>query len=113
MRNAWRWILGAVVAVAVLIPVGTFVYIHFVEGDAPAPLTLDSAGSSTQTTSPAATALTPTTSAPTAPTTTAGGSATGTAYKPTSASVLGYRVKETLFGQSHEAGGRTRAITGP
>lgn len=112
MRNAWKWILGAVVAVIVLIPIGTFVYINFVEGDAPAPLTLDSAGSGTQTTSPAATALTPTTSAPTAPTTTAGGSATGTAYKPTSASVLGYRVKETLFGQSNEAVGRTSDITG-
>ena len=114
MRSAWKWILGAVVAVAVLIPVGTYVYIHFIEGDPPPPLTLDSAGSSGQTADPATTVTTATTSssaASGATATTAGGSA-ATTYRPTPASVLGYRVKETLFGQSHEAVGRTNDITG-
>jgi polyisoprenoid-binding protein YceI len=116
MRNLWKWILGAVVAVAVLIPVGTFVYIHFVEGDAPAPLTLDSAASSQ--TSPT-TALAPTTTVAPSPSSTTGGAAPttsggsgATTYRPTPASVLGYRVKETLFGQSNEAVGRTSDITG-
>ncbi|MDQ3898886.1 MAG: YceI family protein [Actinomycetota bacterium] len=113
MRSAWKWVLGAVVAVAVLIPVGTYVYIHFVEGDAPAPLTLDSAGSSGQTAPPPPTATTAVGSSTTAPATTptAGGQA-ATTYQPTSASVLGYRVKETLFGQSNEAVGRTSNIRG-
>ena len=121
MRNAWKWILGAVVAVAVLIPAGTFVYIHFVEGDAPAPLTLDSAGSSTQastvtstTVAAAATATTTTTTAGATATTAGGAAGAGGAatYKPTSASVVGYRVQEKLFGQSNEAVGRTSDITG-
>ncbi len=102
MRELWKWVIGAVVAVAVLIPAGTFVYIHFVEGDAPAPLTLDTARPSQ--------ASEPSTTAPVTSTTAAGSS--GTTYTPTSASVLGYRVKETLFGQSNEAVGRTSDITG-
>jgi len=113
MRSVWKWALGAIVAVAVLITGGTYVYIHFIEGDPPAPLTLDTAGSSSQTTTPSPT-TTPTTSAPSAttpaPTTPTNG--TAVTYRPTPASVLGYRVKETLFGQSNEAVGRTSAITG-
>lgn len=108
MRNAWKWVLGAVAALALLIPAGTYVYIHFVEGDAPPPLTLDTAGSGSQTSAPATTAA-PATGATTA--TTAAGSSSAS-YRPTPASVLGYRVKETLFGQSNEAVGRTSSITG-
>lgn len=116
MRSIWKWILGAVVGVAVLITGGTYVYIHFIEGDPPAPLTLDAAGSGAQTTTPTTPATTATTgpstgSSSTSPATSA--PATGAAsYRPTSASVLGYRVKETLFGQSNEAVGRTSTITG-
>jgi polyisoprenoid-binding protein YceI len=112
MRNLWKWVIGAVVAVAVLIPVGTFVYIHVIEGPAPAPLTLNSAGSSatTATTGTTVAASTSTTTAGTAPASSSGGSAL--TYRPTSASVLGYRVKETLFGQANEAVGRTSDITG-
>ena len=42
MRGKWKWIILGVVAVVLAIPVGTFVYIHFIEGPAPAKLTLQS-----------------------------------------------------------------------
>jgi len=108
MKGLWKWLLGAVVGIAVAIPAGTYVYIHFIEGDAPAPLTLDTASAGSQTTTPA----TPT------PAASAGGAADSTAgvlsgtWRPTAGSVLGYRVKEVLFGQSAEAVGRTSDISG-
>jgi len=110
MRNVWKWGLGAVLAVVVLIPVGTYVYIHFVEGDAPKPLTLGAGASPAVTTSPAPPAPGP--GATTASTAAGAQSGSGTTYKPTSGSVVGYRVKETLFGQSNEAVGRTSDVTG-
>jgi polyisoprenoid-binding protein YceI len=118
MRSAWKWVVGAVVAVAVLIPVGTWIYINVIEGDPPAKLTLDTAGSSrplattTTTVAPATSnstaATTPTTAAPATP---AGSGPAGT-YKPTSSSIVGYRVNEVLFGQKNEAVGRTSKVTG-
>jgi len=110
MRNVWKWVLGAVLAVAVLIPVGTYVYIHFVEGDAPKPLTLESGASQPAPTSP--TTATPAPGPTTASTAASAAGGSGTTFKPTSASVVGYRVKETLFGQSNEAVGRTSDVTG-
>jgi polyisoprenoid-binding protein YceI len=75
---------------------GPYIYIHFVEGKAPPPLTL----------SPAATS-TPTTSGSTQPTTGTDGT-----WSVADGSVVGYRVKEVLFGQSNVAVGRTGSITG-
>src|SRR5439155_3435077 len=72
-----------------------FVYIHFIEGKAPAPLTIDTSSPSSDPTS----------------TTAAGGSVDGT-WTIASGSQVGYRVAEVLFGQSHTAVGRTSAITG-
>ncbi|HTK14970.1 MAG TPA: YceI family protein [Acidimicrobiia bacterium] len=91
-----KWLRRAVVgAVAVLVVVvgGPFVYIHFIEGPAPKPLSLD-----------------------TTPTTVLNPGETrarlaGT-WKITSPSVVRYRVKETLFGQSNTAVGKTNAVTG-
>lgn len=97
MAKRWRWALAGLVALVVLIPVGTYVYIHFVEGDAPDRL-----------------ALAPTT----ASTVRSGATGTGTqggvsgTWRPTSASQVGYRVKEVLFGQGHDAVGRTNKVTG-
>ena len=88
--------VAAVVALAVLVVGGTFVYIHFIEGPAPARLTLDSSGSTT-------------TVAPSA------GPATGidgTWKATTSGTQAGYRAKEVLFGQDAEAVGRTDQVTG-
>jgi len=92
----WKWwVLGAVAAVAIGVVGGPYVYIHFIEGPAPAPLTIST---STPSTDP---------SASTAPT----GSVDGT-WNITQGSIVGYRVKEVLFGQSNTAVGRTSAITG-
>jgi len=96
----WQlWLLGAVVVVAALIFGGTFVYIHFIEGTAPAPLSLRGTASAT-------------------PSTSAAGS-TGAAAGPVAGqwtvgagSLVGYRVKEVLFGQDNIAVGRTSHVTG-
>jgi len=92
-----RWILiGAAVLVVTLVG-GPYVYFHVVEGSAPAPLTLGSTSGSG--------------SASGAPTTSSSGSLAGT-WNVGSGSVVGYRVNEVLFGQTHEAVGRTDSITG-
>ena len=98
-RRSWGWkrwtVIGVAVAVVLLVG-GPYVYIHFIQGPAPAPLALDSpsAGSPTGTTAGAA-----------------DGAADGT-WKVTSDSVVGYRIAETIFGQSSEAVGRTSEVTG-
>src|SRR2546423_1648521 len=97
-RQLRRWlIIGALGIIAVVVG-GPFVYIHFIEGDAPAKL-------SVETKSP--------------PSTVASGSASAAAdvpldgvWKVASNSLAGYRVKEVLFGQHHEAVGRTSSVGG-
>jgi polyisoprenoid-binding protein YceI len=117
MRDAWKWVIGAVVAVAVLIPAGTWIYINVIEGDPPAKLTLDSAGSgqpvgtTTTTVAAAATSTSTAGTTGTTPTTTAAAAGALT-YKPAASSVVGYRVNEVLFGQKNEAVGRTSKVTG-
>jgi polyisoprenoid-binding protein YceI len=119
VSRTWKWIVGVIVGVAVAIPAGTWLYINVIEGDAPPPLTLDSAnsGPTTTTTAPVATSTSTTSPAPvggTSPTTAPAATDSGVAgtWRPTTGSVLGYRVKEVLFGQSNEAVGRTSDITG-
>ncbi|HEX9623716.1 MAG TPA: hypothetical protein VF979_05000, partial [Streptosporangiaceae bacterium] len=67
-----------------------FVYIHFIEGPGPAPLTLK----------PNSPTPTPSTSTETAP-----NSLPGT-WTTTAGSVVGYRVNEVLVGQNNVAVGR-------
>ena len=87
-RHWKRWLIGGVAVAVVLVVGGPFVYFHFIEGSAPAPFKLSKAK-----TSAAAVPLAGTwTIAP--------------------GSQAGYRVQETLFGQSHTAVGRTTAVTG-
>jgi polyisoprenoid-binding protein YceI len=94
-----RWLLVAGAAVVVLAVGGTFVYIHFIEGPAPAPLSLRSAPSpSAAQSSPAGQA------GPAAP-------LSGT-WQVAAGSQAGYRVKEVLLGQNNIAVGRTSHITG-
>jgi polyisoprenoid-binding protein YceI len=99
----FRWALAAGVAVVVVVVGGLFV-IHLVQGKSAAPLTLP-----TVTTTP--------TVAGSSGDTSSTGSSSGPVeidgtWKASSGSVAGYRVKETLFGQSNTATGRTSAVTG-
>jgi len=95
-----QWLIALPIAAVLLVTAGTFAYIHFLNGDNPAPLTF------------AGTEVTATTTG------TGAGDATGTTtgldgtWTATSGSQAGYRVKEVLFGQSTEAVGRTTGVTG-
>lgn len=97
-RHWLRWIIAGVVVVAVLAVGGPYVFIHFIEGKAPAPLSLKSSASAGPSSSGAGQA---TSAVPVAGTWTIG-----------SGSEVGYRVKEVLAGQSQTAVGRTKSVTG-
>jgi polyisoprenoid-binding protein YceI len=89
----WKqWLIVSALGVVLLVVGGPFIYFRYVQGDAPAPLTLP-------------------TPAPEDPGEPASGSVAGT-WKVTDGSQVGYRVKEVLFGQSGEAVGRTDSIQG-
>jgi polyisoprenoid-binding protein YceI len=88
-HSALRWIVTAVVVVAVLAVGGPFVYIHFIEGTAPAKFTLSASESS---------------GAPAVP-------LDGT-WSVAPGSQAGYRVQETLVGQHTTAVGRTSDVSG-
>jgi len=88
----WRLIIGGVVLLVLVFVGGPFVYIHFIEGPAPKPLSLPSTHTGTTTKSAAA-------------------FPTGT-WHATSSSVVGYRVNEVLFGQNNVAVGRTHEVNG-
>ena len=96
-----RWLLTAAAAVVVLAVGGTFVYIHFIEGPAPAPLSLNSA-----TASPSAAQASPAGQAGTTASSLAG------TWQVAAGSQAGYRVKEVLLGQNNIAVGRTSHVTG-
>lgn len=82
-----------VVAVLVLVIGGPFVYFHFIEGKTPAKLTIASAPTSTLKAGETRAPL-------------------DGSWKIAGSSLVRYRVKETLFGQSHTAVGTTSAVTG-
>jgi polyisoprenoid-binding protein YceI len=100
-RHLVRWLIGGIVAIVVLVVGGTWLYIHVIEGPAPAPLSLRSG--------PA-----------TSPATATGGGTAGTAaaasvagqWRVAAGSVVGYRVNEVLAGQNNVAVGRTSAVSG-
>lgn len=92
--------IGAFIVLVVAAVGGPYVYIHFIEGKAPAPLSVNTSTSPASSTSPSATSS----------------SASSTSLDGTwsvgSGSVVGYRVHETLLGQSNTATGRTSSVTG-
>jgi len=92
-RKLVPWIVGAIVVVLLLVVGGPFVYFHFIQKDAPPPLTISDA-------------TTPTSVAGTARAPLAGTWTVGTG------SVVRYRIKETVFGQSGTAVGSTNRVTG-
>jgi polyisoprenoid-binding protein YceI len=97
-RHWLRWIIAGAVVVVVLAVGGPFVFIHFVEGQAPAPLSLKSSASASASSSGSGQAAS---AVPVAGT-----------WTITSGSEVGYRVKEVLAGQSQTAAGRTDSVTG-
>lgn len=92
--------IGAFIVLVVAAVGGPYVYIHFIEGKAPAPLSVNTSTSPASSTSPSATSS----------------SASSTSLDGTwsvgSGSIVGYRVHETLLGQSNTATGRTSSVTG-
>jgi len=87
--NWIKWLAIGVVAAVVLAVGGPFVYIHFIEGKAPAPLSISDS-----------------------PAPNGSSSSMDGSWKVVSGSVAGYRVKEVLMGQDNTAVGRTNDITG-
>jgi polyisoprenoid-binding protein YceI len=107
-RRLGVWLLGGLAALAILVVGGTWLYIHVLEGPAPAPLSLKSAARS----SPSASATGSTGSAGAV---SAGAASAGTVagtWQVASGSLVGYRVDEVLAGQNNVAVGRTSHITG-
>ncbi len=103
-RRRWlRWLFAGTALVVVLAVGIPFVYIHFIEGPAPAPLALPSLKTTTTTAGG-----TPTTSKTSAAATS---NVTGT-WVAGSRSEAGYRVEEVLAGQDNTAVGRTSEVNG-
>jgi polyisoprenoid-binding protein YceI len=100
-RRLVSLLIGGIVALAILALGGTWIYIHVIEGPAPAPLSLRSGS----TTSPRAA-----TGSPAAGTASAA-SVTGK-WRVAAGSVVGYRVNEVLAGQNNVAVGRTSDVSG-
>lgn len=95
MSTRVKVVLGGLLAVVALLVGGSWLYFNVLQDEAPQRLSLDSGSDGTAT----STAAAPT------------GELAGT-YRPTSSSIVGYRVKEVAFGQSGEAVGRTNKVTG-
>jgi polyisoprenoid-binding protein YceI len=115
-RRLGVWLLGGLAALAILVVGGTWLYIHVIEGPAPAPLSLQSAPSSPAASASAGSASSaPSASAPATGTAATGAAATGTVagtWHVTTGSIVGYRVNEVLAGQNNVAVGRTSDISG-
>lgn len=103
-RRRRRWLVWAVIAavavVAIVAVAGPYIYIHFIEGPAPAKLELPKA-QSTSSTSVASQGSAAASS----------NSLSGT-WNVGSGSLAGYRVQEVLVGQNSTAVGRTSKIWG-
>src|SRR5579862_5327988 len=100
-RRLALWLLSGVAVVAVLAFGGAFVYIHFISGPAPAPLSLKSSHSAGATSATSGTSTASPTSAAAAHATALAGT-----WQVAHGSVVGYRVKEVLMGQDNIAVGR-------
>ncbi len=103
MRKRWKWLVGGVAILVVLAIAGPFVYIHFIEGPAPAKLSLPAPHATTTST----TSGTSGTSSTSSTSSTVNGT-----YQVGSGSEAGYRVSEVLVGQHATAVGRTSKIWG-
>src|ERR671937_407502 len=101
LRRKRTYFIGIPILVFLVAVVAPYVYIHFIEGPAPAKLTLSDPKS------------TPTTAASGSDSSTDASASVDGAWQITpSGTIVGYRVGEVLFGQSATAVGRTNAVTG-
>jgi polyisoprenoid-binding protein YceI len=96
------WVIMGIVVVVVLGAGGPFVYIHFIEGPAPAKLSLP--GDETTTGGPK--------SVGDAPANNVGSGLVNGTWNVGQGSVAGYRVEEELIGQQSTAVGRTEKVWG-
>ncbi len=110
-RRVGVWLLGGLAALAILVVGGTWLYIHVIEGPAPAPLSLQSAPSSPAASASAGSASSAPSGGAPATGTAATGPVAGT-WHVTTGSIVGYRVNEVLAGQNNVAVGRTSDISG-
>jgi polyisoprenoid-binding protein YceI len=94
-RSRRRWLVAAGAVAVVLAIGGPFVYLNYLQGDAPGRLAVTGQVATATTTAAGVT----------------GGSLDGT-WTVGGGSQAGYRVQEVLFGQDTEAVGRTSAVTG-
>ena len=98
MSRIGKKVLIAAAVLVIAVVGGPWVYINVIKDDAPEALTLDTV---------------PTTIGPASDTTVvASASDVDGEWVATSESVVGYRVREILFGQSTEGVGRTNSVTG-
>jgi polyisoprenoid-binding protein YceI len=107
VKRAAYWVIGGILGLVVLVSAGTFIYIHFIEGSPPKPLSL-----SDVTTTTASSGAGSTTTRAAGDSSASNGSIAGAWTVAPSGSTVGYRVKEVLFGQDNTAVGRTNAVTG-
>ena len=94
MKSIVRKVVAALIVLALLVVAGPWVYINLIKEDAPDALSLEPAVTTT-----AGEGKQPT-------------NATDGEWAVVTDSVVGYRVKEILFGQDTEGVGRTSAVTG-
>jgi len=94
MKPLIRKVVAALIVLAFLVVAGPWVYINLIKDDAPDALSLEPAVTTTAGEAP------PTTNA------------TDGEWAVVADSVVGYRVKEILFGQDTEGVGRTSAVSG-
>jgi polyisoprenoid-binding protein YceI len=106
-RRLGLWLLGGVVVLLLGVVGGTWLYIHVIEGPAPAPLSLKPATASSTATPPGASSAASTGAAGA----TSAGAVAG-AWHVAAGSVVGYRVQEVLAGQNNIAVGRTSSVSG-
>jgi polyisoprenoid-binding protein YceI len=104
VRHWKRWLAIGIAGLAVVLVAAPYIYIHFIQGPGPAPLAL---ATPSATSGAAGTATSGASGASGSNATSSNGT-----WTVADGSVVGYRVKEVLFGQSNEAVGRTSAITG-
>ena len=126
MNRRWKWIVGVVVSLIVLVVAGSFIYAKIINKSDPefdqktvdsrldaAAASTTAAGSSTSSLDPiTSVASTPATTASTAAAPPAASSGIDGTWTITAPSEVGYRVKESINGFDTTANGRTQSITG-